>query len=119
MANVADALSLARTGNYGTAAYLLKEEFEIMRSSPQRVDLCEWIAHCFYQLERFGEAGNWYEAAGQLILVEQSTPLQLKALTALPEYERALECYEQTGDEDTITECSEMLHELRRACAPA
>ncbi len=119
MVNITEALSLARTSDSGTAAYLLREEFEIMRSSPQRVDLCEWIAHCFYQLERFGEAGSWYEAAGQLILAEPSTPLQIRALTALTEYERAWECYKQTGDEDTITECSEMLHGLRRACAPA
>ena len=119
MANVSDAFLLARAGNYGIASYLLREEFELMRSSPQRMDLCEWIAHCYYQLEQFGEAGTWYETAGQLILAEPSIPLQIKALTALNLYESALECYEQTRDEDIITECSEMLHQLRRACASA
>ncbi len=119
MADVSDAFLLSRTGSYRIASYLLREEFEVMRSSPQRVDLCEWIAHCFYQLDQFGEAGSWYETAGQLILSEPAIPLQIKALTALKEYESACECYEQTRDEDAITECSEMLHQLRRACASA
>ena len=119
MANASDIFMIARRGDHRTAAYLLREEFEEMRSSPQRVDLCEWIARCFYQLEQFGEAGNWYEAAGQLILAEPSVPLQIKALTALKPYESALECYEQVQDQDTITECSEMLHQLRKACASA
>lgn len=101
------------------AATILREEFEIMRRSPRRIDLCEWLARCFYQLEQFDEAGGWYEAAGQLILAEPTTPLQLKALNAAPEYEKALECYAQAGDEDTITECSQMLRDLKKACASA
>ncbi|MDA4127981.1 MAG: hypothetical protein OK422_00720 [Thaumarchaeota archaeon] len=119
MGNTSDAFSLARSGNTFTAATLLKEEFEIMRSSPQRVDLCEWIAHCFYQLEQFDEAGTWYETAGQLLLGEPSTPLQLKALNAVVEYEKALECYRNASDEDAVTECSSMLNEIRKACASA
>jgi tetratricopeptide (TPR) repeat protein len=114
-----DAFSLARTGNGLTAATLLREEFEMMRASPQRVELCEWIAHCFYQLGQFEEAGSWFETAGQLLLSEPTTPVEVKALNAVGEYEKALECYQHASDEDAVTECSTMLHEIRRACASA
>ncbi len=106
-----------RSGN--PAVYLLKEQFEKFASSPQKLDVCESIALCFYQLEQYEDAANWYETAGRLILSEPSTTPVLKALSALGEYERALDCYRRDEDGDKFTECSTMIGQLRRACASA
>jgi len=106
-----------RSGN--PEVYLLKEEFQSLLTTPRRVDLCDWIARCFVNLEQFAEAGHWYQTAGQLILSEPTTPTVVKALAAVPEFERALECYEMSTDADTVEECSTMLAELRKACASA
>ena len=106
-----------RSGN--PLVYLLKEQFGSFSASPQRVDMCDWIAKCFYQLEQYGDAGSWYEAAGRLILSEQSAPPTVKALTALDEYEKALECYGHGDDDGAFSECSTMIRRLKKACAPA
>jgi hypothetical protein len=79
-----------RSGN--PAVYLLKEEFENFLSSPQRVELCDWIARCFRQLEQYHEAASWYETAGQLILGQSENDL------------------------DSMEQCSSILQDLRRAC---
>ena len=106
-----------RSGN--PAVYLLKEQFEKFAASPQKLDVCESIAHCFYQLEQYEDAANWYETAGRLILSEPSLKPALKALSALLEYERALECYRRDEDDEKFTECSTLIGELKRACASA
>jgi tetratricopeptide (TPR) repeat protein len=106
-----------RSGN--PAVYLLKEQFEKFVGSPQKLDVCESIALCFYQLEQYEDAANWYETAGRLILSEPSTPPTLKAMAALGEYERALECYRHDDDDGKFAECSTMIGELRRASASA
>jgi tetratricopeptide (TPR) repeat protein len=110
-------LDKMRSGN--PAVYLLKEEFENFLTSPQRVDVCHWIAKYFYQLEQYAEAGNWYETAGKLILAEPSTPTTLKALAALTEFEKALDCYEKNNDTEELANCTTLVKELERACAPA
>jgi len=119
MANESEAFLMARKGNYKAAAYLLREEFESLRHAPQKVDLCEWVARCFSQLEDFAQAGAWYTAAGQMILADAASPFVVRALSALGEYEKALDCYQRSQDEDAVSECSTMLHQLRKACAPA
>ena len=106
-----------RSGN--PAVYLLKEQFEKFAASPEKLDICESIAHCFYQLEQYEDAASWYETTGRLILSEPTTPQILKAMAALSRYERALECYRRDDDDDKITECSTMIGELKRACASA
>jgi len=106
-----------RSGN--PAVYQLKEQFEKFASSPQKVDVCESIAQCFYQLEQFDDAATWYETAGRLILAEPSATPALKALSALSEYEKALECYRHGDDGEGFTECSTLIRELKRACASA
>jgi tetratricopeptide (TPR) repeat protein len=106
-----------RSGN--PAVYILKEQFEKFASSPQKLDACESIAHCFYQLEQYEDAANWYEAAGRLILSEPSTLPALKAIAALGEFEWALECYRRDDDDGKFVECSTLIGELRRACASA
>ncbi len=106
-----------RSGN--AALYLLKEQFERFASSPQRVDVCESIAHCFYQLEQYGDAANWYETAGKMIMAEPTAPAPIRALDALGEYEKALDCYRRNDDDERFTECSEMIHALKQACASA
>jgi tetratricopeptide (TPR) repeat protein len=106
-----------RSGN--AAVYILKEQFEMFSSSPHKVDACESIATCFYQLEQYDDAAGWYETAGRLILSEPSITPAMKALNALEDYEKALECYRKGEDEERLTECSTLIRELKRACASA
>ena len=106
-----------RSGN--AAVYQLREQFERFSSSPQKVEVCDSIAHCFYQLEQFDDAAGWYETAGRLILSEPSVTPAMKALSALGEYEKALECYRRGDDEERFSECSTLIRELKRACASA
>ncbi|MDG6981784.1 MAG: hypothetical protein JRN51_11830 [Nitrososphaerota archaeon] len=106
-----------RSGN--AAVYVLKEQFEKFSTSPHKVDACESIASCFYQLEQYGDAAGWYETAGRLILSEPSVTPQIKAMNALGDYESALDCYRKEDDEERFTECSTLIRELKRACASA
>ena len=106
-----------RSGN--AAVYLLKDQFEKFSSSPQKVEACESIATCFFQLEQYDDAAGWYETAGRLILAEPSATPALKALSALDDYEKALDCYRKGDDEEKFTECSTLIRELKRACASA
>lgn len=106
-----------RSGN--AAVYELREQLEKFSSTPAKAEACEDIAQSFFQLEQYGEAANWYEAAGRLILSGGTPAPVMKALLALEPYEKAVECYELSKDEDGFTECSTLLRELRRACASA
>ena len=119
MAGISDSLRLDKMRSGNAAIYQLREQFERFASSPQRVDVCESIAHCFYQLEQYEDAGSWYETTGRMILASPSPPTPLKALDALGEYEKALECYRKDEDDEKFTECSEMINQLRRAWASA
>ncbi len=110
-------LDKMRSGN--AAVYLLKEQFEKFSSSPHKVDACESIASCFYQLEQYDDAAGWYETAGRLILSEPSLTPAIKALNALDDYEKARDCYRKGDDEEKFTECSTLIRELKRACASA
>jgi tetratricopeptide (TPR) repeat protein len=100
------------------AVYQLKEQFEKFSASPQKVDVCDSIARCFFQLEQYEDAASWYETAGRLILSDPTTALPLKAMSALAEYESALECYKKQQDDEKASECSSVVKGLRRSCAP-
>ena len=119
MADFSQSFRLEKMRSGNAAVYLLREQFERFASSPQRVDLCESIAKCFDQLEQYDDAGNWYETTGRIILSQPTAPPTVKALYALGEYEKALECYKKNEDAERFTECSEMINQLRRACASA
>jgi tetratricopeptide (TPR) repeat protein len=119
MPDFADSFRVDRMRSGNPAVYQLKEQFERFTSSPQRVEACHSIAHCFYQLEQYDDAAGWYETAGRLILAEPSVTPAIKALSALQEYERALDCYRESDDEERFTECSSLIRELKRACASA
>ena len=106
-----------RSGN--AAVYILRDQFEKFSSSPQKVEACESIATCFFQLEQFEDAAGWYETAGRLILSEPSLTPAIKAMNALDDYEKARECYRKGDDEDKFTECSSLIRDLKRACASA
>ncbi len=106
-----------KSGN--AAVYILKEQFERFSTSPQKVEACESIASCLYQLDQFEDAGGWYETAGRLILSEPSATPAVKALSALDDYEKARDCYRKGDDEEKFTECSTLVRQLRRACASA
>lgn len=117
VADFSDAFRLEKMRSGNAAVYLLKEQFERFVSSPQRVEVCESIAHCFYQLEQYDDAGDWYETTGSMILSQPSASTTVKAMDALCEYEKALDCYRKNEDEEKFTECSEMINQLRRVCA--
>jgi len=119
MRDFAEGFSVDRMRSGNAAVYMLKEQFEKFSSSPQKVDACESIASCFYQLEQFDDAAGWYETAGRLILSEPSVTPALKALSALGDYEKALDCYRKEDDEEKFTELSTLIKELKRACASA
>lgn len=106
-----------RSGN--PALYMLKEQFERFSTSPQKVEACESIASCFAQLEQYGDAAGWYEAAGRLILSQPSLVPATRALSALGDLEKALDLYSRGDDEEGVTEISTLMSQLRRACASA
>jgi tetratricopeptide (TPR) repeat protein len=114
MVGVSEAFDLARTGNREAAASVLKQEFQRLQSSDQKVELCEWIAVCFESLSDFGQAADWYEMAGSLSLSETGAPLT-NALMALRHYERALVCRQQSDDAEAIEECIQVIKDLRHA----
>jgi len=117
VADFSNAFRLDRMRSGNAAVYLLREQFERFASSPQGVEICEYIAHCFYQLEQYEDAARWYETSGGMILAQSLAPQPVKAMDALGEYEKALECYRRIADDDKLTECSEMIGRLKRACA--
>jgi tetratricopeptide (TPR) repeat protein len=119
MQDFSGAFSVAKMRSGNPAIYALKEQFEKFSSSPQKVDACESIATCFYQLEQYDDAAGWYETAGRLILSEPSVAPALKAMSALGDYEKALDCYRKGDDEEKLSECSTLIRELKRACASA
>ncbi len=119
MTDFSSSFSLGKMRSGNPLIYFLREQFESFASSPQRVETCESIARCFYQLEQYDDAANWFETAGRLILSEPSPVTPVKALSALEEYERALDCYRNNDDDEKFTECSGLIRQLKRACASA
>ena len=119
MRDFAEGVGLDKMRSGSAAVYLLKEQFERFSSSPQKVEACESIAVCFYQLEQYDDAAGWYETAGRLFLSEPSLTPAIKAMNALGDYEKARECYRHVDDEEKFTECSALIRELKRACASA
>jgi tetratricopeptide (TPR) repeat protein len=119
MRDFSEGFGLAKMRSGNAAVYLLKDQFERFPSSPHKVDACESIASCFYQLEQYDDAAGWYETAGRLILSEPSLTPAIKALNALADYEKARDCYRKGDDEERFTECSSLINELKRACASA
>jgi tetratricopeptide (TPR) repeat protein len=118
MVGVSEAFEIARSGNKQVAITLLKQEFQRLQSSDQKVELCDWIASCFQNLHDYSEAAQWYETAGDLALSEIGSPL-INALSALKEYEKALGCHEMGDDEEALERCLETIEELNRVYAAA
>lgn len=119
MKDFAESFSVDNMRSGNAAVYTLKEQFEKFSSSPQKVDACESIATCFFQLEQYDDAAGWYETAGKLILSEPTVTPALKAMNALADYEKALDCYKRGEDDEKFTEVSTLIRELKRACASA
>ncbi len=119
MADFAESLRFSKMRSGNPTVYLLREQFEKFAGTPQKLDVCESIAHCLYQLEQYEDAAGWYETAGRIILSGPGTSVPIKALSALEEYEKALDCYTRDDDEERFTECSTLINQLRRACASA
>ncbi len=119
MRDFVEGFSVDRMRSGNAAVYALKEQFEKFSTAPQKVDACESIASCFYQLEQYEDAAGWFETAGRLILSEPTMATALKAMNALGDYEKALDCYVKGDDEEKFTECSTLIRELKRACASA
>lgn len=119
MSDFSDAFKVEKMRSGNAAVYILKDQFEKFSSTPHKVDACESIAVCFYQLEQFEDAAGWYETAGRLILSEPSATPALKALNALEDYEKARDCYSRGDDDEKFTEVSNLIAGLKRACASA
>jgi tetratricopeptide (TPR) repeat protein len=117
MADFSDSFRLDKMRSGNAAVYILREQFERFASSPQRLDVCESIAHCFYQLEQYDDAAKWYETTGRLILSQPALPPAVRAMDALSEYEKALECYRHNDNDERFTECSEIISHLKRSFA--
>ena len=111
--------SLSRMMSGNPAVYLLREHLERLAASPRRADDCEWVAGCLYQLEEYGDAGGWYELAGGLAYSGSTSPAPVRALAALGDYEKALQCYRLDGDEEAVEEVSGLIRDLKRTCASA
>jgi tetratricopeptide (TPR) repeat protein len=118
MVSVSEAFDLARTGNREAAANVLKQEFQRLQSPEQKVELCEWIANCFENLNDYEQAAEWYELAGALALSETGSPLA-NAMSALAEYEKALSCRERGDDAESIEACLHIIRDLRHVYAAA
>lgn len=116
MVTIAEAFDLARTGRGEAAANALKQELLRLQSSDQKIELCEWIATCFENLNDYDQAAEWYEMAGALALSETGSPLA-NALMAIIEYEKALACREQGDDQEMVDECERIISELKHAYA--
>ncbi|MBI3022608.1 MAG: hypothetical protein HYY68_02635 [Thaumarchaeota archaeon] len=71
--SASEVFELARLGNSRAAAEMLRQELERFQVQGHAVELCEWLVNCFGNLEEYGQAGNWYETAGELILSEQGS----------------------------------------------
>jgi tetratricopeptide (TPR) repeat protein len=118
MVSVSEVFDLARSGERDTAASVLKQEFQRLQTSEQKVQLCEWIASCFENLQDYEQAAEWYEMAGLLSLSETGSTL-INALMALDQYEKALSCHEQGDDEESILKCIQIIGELKHTYAAA
>lgn len=114
MVSVSEVFDLARSGEREAAASVLKEEFQRLQSSEQKVQLCEWIASCFENLNDYSQAAEWYEMAGLLSLSETGSDL-INALMALEQYEKALGCHEQGDDAESAEKCLQIIRELSHA----
>lgn len=119
MTGFEERFNVERMRNGNAAVCVLMEQLGVLSASPRSAEVFEWIAGYFYQLEQYDDAGSWYEKTGQLILTENQGPAPLKALSALEQYERALECYRRNDDDDSFEECSTLIRQLRKACASA
>lgn len=116
MVSVSEVFDLARSGERATAVSVLKQEFQRLQSSEHKVQLCEWIASCFENLNDYEQAAEWYEMAGLLSLSETGSE-QINALMALEQYEKALSCHEQGEDEESILKCLQIIDELKHSYA--
>jgi tetratricopeptide (TPR) repeat protein len=114
MVSASEAFEIARSGNKDVAVDMLKQEFQKLQVSDQKVELCEWIASCFENLQDYEQAAEWYEMAGVLSLSETGSSL-INALMALQEYEKALSCHGQGDDEEAIERCLETINELKHS----
>lgn len=119
MHDFSEGFSIGKMRSGNAAVYLLREQFERFATSPHKVEACESIASCLFQLEQYGDAAGWYETAGRLILAEPAAAPEIKAISALCDYEMALDCYRRSDDEEMFTECSTLIRELKRTCASA
>lgn len=110
---------LDRMKSENPLVHMLRDEYSNFVSSPQKADACDRFADSLRQLGRPGEAAMWYEAAGSLICGRTELRPEIRAVFAIEEYERALECHLLEGDIDAEADLIGLLKGLRKECAPA
>jgi hypothetical protein len=114
-----EAFHVQKMNSGNPVVYLLREQFGSFVGSPHKADACDKIAGSLRQLGQVGEAATWYEAAGALMFERAELRPELRALYAVEEFEKALECHVQDGDAEARADCLELLDSLRKMCAPA
>ena len=119
MIDFSAAFHLQKMTSGNPVVYLLREQFGSIASSSHKADACDGIAGSLRQLGQVVEAAKWYEAAALLMYNRSELRPELRALYAVEEYEKALECHLQGGDNDALADCSDLVKLMRRICAPA
>ena len=110
-------LEKMKSGN--PLVYILREEYGSFVGSPHKADACDRIANSLRELGQPGEAAMWYEAAGSLMYGRAELRPELRAMYAMEEYERALECHLLEDDREAEVGLVSLLKGLRKVCAPA
>ena len=119
MFDFASAFHVQKMKSGNPVVYLLREQFGSFAGSPHKADACDHIAGSLRELGQASEAAMWYEVSGALMCERAELNPQLRAMYALEEYEKALECHKEARDADSVADCSEIIVGLRKACAPA
>jgi hypothetical protein len=106
-----------RSGN--PVVYLLREQFGSFAGSPHKADACDGIAGSLREIGQAAEAAAWYETSAALMCARIELGPEIRAMYAMEEYEKAMECHTEAGDLEAAADCLEILADLRKACAPA
>ena len=121
MGEISRAYALEQTGDYRGAVSSLMRILDDIEASSEWEGVCEMIAGCFEKIGENAEAGFWYEAAGQLTLAGDSSPVPRKVSQTLFYIERATDCYSRCGSEGEMATARTRAISvvLERACPPA
>jgi len=119
LSDFASAFHVQKMKSGNPVVYLLREQFGSFAGSPHKADACDSIAGSLREIGQAEEAAKWYEVAGALTYGRAELRPELRAMYAVEEYEKALECHAEAGDAEAVADCRELLRGLRKVCARA